>query len=365
MPFAHLKETEFLTGCCHPLAPLAPQVERGSLFPAACISLYTMYLAYSALQSEPRDYECNALGQRLSAASATTLATGVLLTLCSVVYSAFRAGSNTSTFRCGSASGGVRKPAPRGGGCVMLACLLPAARAGNPPLPELLMCSGGCYGCSTSEQATLWGSTGARGLESAETGVADALLRFPAQHAHPFPLAPLLPRSTGGFEEPLIASHSAAAADEGTSAGLDGVAPGAAAMERGSGGGAAAVEEPVTYNYTQVGTCRGRGGRRACARNTLTRLPSPTLCIPAWISARPEVPAPSCRSACLTARPAHSVASLPPQFYLVFALASMYIAMLMTGWGSQAGEAKVSRVSLPCHPQPAFGCLASCVGAEF
>ena len=30
-----------------------------------------------------------------------------------------------------------------------------------------------------------------------------------------------------------------------------------------------------------------------------------------------------------------------PQFYLVFALASMYIAMLMTGWGSQAGEAKV------------------------
>lgn len=159
-----------------------PRVERGSLFPAACISLYTMYLAYSALQSEPRDYECNALGQRLSAASATTLATGVALTLCSVVYSAFRAGSNTRTF------------------------------------------------------------------------------------------------STGGFEEPLIASHAAAAVDEGTSAGLDGVAPGAAAMERGGGGAAAAVEEPVTYNYTQ--------------------------------------------------------------FYLVFALASMYIAMLMTGWGSQAGEAK-------------------------
>lgn len=83
----------------------APQVERGSLFPAACISLYTMYLAYSALQSEPRDYECNALGQRLSAASATTLATGVLLTLCSVVYSAFRAGSNTRTFRCGGTRG--------------------------------------------------------------------------------------------------------------------------------------------------------------------------------------------------------------------------------------------------------------------
>lgn len=33
------------------------------------------------------------------------------------------------------------------------------------------------------------------------------------------------------------------------------------------------------------------------------------------------------------------------QFYLVFALASMYIAMLMTGWGSGA-EAKVGAV--PC-----------------
>lgn len=99
--------------CCQPAAADAPaplpspplplpsplQVQRGSLFPAACISLYTMYLAYSALQSEPRDYACNALGVRLSAASATTLATGVLLTLVSVVYSAFRAGSNTQTFR--------------------------------------------------------------------------------------------------------------------------------------------------------------------------------------------------------------------------------------------------------------------------
>ncbi|EFN58848.1 hypothetical protein CHLNCDRAFT_48549 [Chlorella variabilis] len=84
---------------------LHPAVQRGSLFPAACISLYTMYLQYSALQSEPRDYECNALGARLSAASATTLATGVLLTLVSVVYSAFRAGSNTQTFRWARAAG--------------------------------------------------------------------------------------------------------------------------------------------------------------------------------------------------------------------------------------------------------------------
>ena len=59
----------------------APQVERGSLFPAACLSLYVMYMCYSALQSEPHDYECNRLGQRLNAASAGTLATGMLLTL--------------------------------------------------------------------------------------------------------------------------------------------------------------------------------------------------------------------------------------------------------------------------------------------
>ena len=56
--------------------------------------------ALCALQSEPRDYVCNALGARMSAASATTLTVGVLLTLVSVVYSAFRAGSNTQTFRC-------------------------------------------------------------------------------------------------------------------------------------------------------------------------------------------------------------------------------------------------------------------------
>lgn len=167
------------------LITLHPQVQRGSLFPAACISLYTMYLAYSAMQSEPRDYVCNALGARMSAASATTLTVGVLLTLVSVVYSAFRAGSNTQTF------------------------------------------------------------------------------------------------STGGYDEPLIARHERQLEAEGTSAGLDGVAPGTASMDRTGGGGSEIVpvaDEQVTYNYSQ--------------------------------------------------------------FYLVFALASMYIAMLMTGWGSQAGEAK-------------------------
>ena len=78
------------------------QATNGSLFPAAVLTLYATYLAYSALVSEPHDYPCNGLGQRLNAASATTLATGMALALISVVYSALRAGSNTALFRLGA-----------------------------------------------------------------------------------------------------------------------------------------------------------------------------------------------------------------------------------------------------------------------
>lgn len=56
------------------------------------------YLTFSALQSEPKDYACNGLAQRLTAASGSTLALGMVVTLASVVYAAFRAGSNTSLF---------------------------------------------------------------------------------------------------------------------------------------------------------------------------------------------------------------------------------------------------------------------------
>ncbi len=81
------------------------QARNGSLFPSAAITLYVTYLGYSALQSEPHEYECNGVGHRITAASATTLALGMLLTLLSVVYSALRAGSNTQTFLTSSASG--------------------------------------------------------------------------------------------------------------------------------------------------------------------------------------------------------------------------------------------------------------------
>eukprot|EP00879_Flechtneria_rotunda_P003797 GHRR01004037.1.p1 GENE.GHRR01004037.1~~GHRR01004037.1.p1 ORF type:complete len:455 (+),score=144.85 GHRR01004037.1:317-1681(+) len=77
---------------------LLPMARNGSLFPSSTTALYIMYLCYSALQSEPRDYECNGLGHRLNAASGSTLVIGMLVTLLSVVYSALRAGSNTALF---------------------------------------------------------------------------------------------------------------------------------------------------------------------------------------------------------------------------------------------------------------------------
>jgi hypothetical protein len=77
---------------CFSLLSLAPFARNGSLFPSSTTALYIMYLCYSSLQSEPRDYECNGLGHRLNAASGSTLVIGMLVTLLSVVYSALRAG---------------------------------------------------------------------------------------------------------------------------------------------------------------------------------------------------------------------------------------------------------------------------------
>ncbi|GAX77158.1 hypothetical protein CEUSTIGMA_g4603.t1 [Chlamydomonas eustigma] len=167
---------------------LIPSVtaNRGSIFPASVISLYCMYLCFSALQSEPKDYQCNGLAQQLTAASGTTLASGMIITLISVIYAAFRAGSNTRLFTLdGSLDGGDSAP----------------------------------------ERAALL-----------------------------------------------------AEAEEGTSAGLDGIAPEAQAINRHIELRSTMEDEfaPITYNYSF--------------------------------------------------------------FHLIFALASMYIAMLMTGWGSQAQD---------------------------
>ncbi|GFQ08324.1 probable serine incorporator [Phtheirospermum japonicum] len=68
----------------------------GSILPASVISLYCMYLCYSGLASEPRDYECNGLHKHSKAVSSSSLALGLLTTVLSVVYSAVRAGSSTT-----------------------------------------------------------------------------------------------------------------------------------------------------------------------------------------------------------------------------------------------------------------------------
>lgn len=77
------------------IVTLHPAVS-GSILPASVISLYSMYLCYSGLASEPRDYECNGLHKHSSAVSAGTLTLGLVTTVLSVVYSAVRAGSSTT-----------------------------------------------------------------------------------------------------------------------------------------------------------------------------------------------------------------------------------------------------------------------------
>ena len=74
---------------------LLPQVKNGSLFPSAVISLYCVFLCFSALSSEPTDYECNAMGHKMDS---TKLWIGMVFTLASVAYSALRAGSASDSF---------------------------------------------------------------------------------------------------------------------------------------------------------------------------------------------------------------------------------------------------------------------------
>ncbi|GMH17525.1 hypothetical protein Nepgr_019366 [Nepenthes gracilis] len=77
------------------IVALHPAV-NGSILPASVMSLYCMYLCYTGLASEPRDYECNGLHKNYKAVSTSTLTFGLLTTVLSVVYSAVRAGSSTT-----------------------------------------------------------------------------------------------------------------------------------------------------------------------------------------------------------------------------------------------------------------------------
>eukprot|EP01023_Acetabularia_acetabulum_P027088 TRINITY_DN2563_c0_g1_i2.p1 TRINITY_DN2563_c0_g1~~TRINITY_DN2563_c0_g1_i2.p1 ORF type:complete len:377 (-),score=70.98 TRINITY_DN2563_c0_g1_i2:153-1283(-) len=87
------------------LVSLLPRFERTSVFVSGVVSVYCMYLCYSALASEPPDYRCNGIGNRLSAASGTALAGGMVLAIVAVVYAAFRAGSNTALFFTNNSGG--------------------------------------------------------------------------------------------------------------------------------------------------------------------------------------------------------------------------------------------------------------------
>ncbi|KAF2323074.1 hypothetical protein GH714_033171 [Hevea brasiliensis] len=77
------------------IVALHPAVS-GSILPASVISFYCMYLCYSGLASEPREYECNGLHKHSKAVSTGTLTIGLFTTVLSVVYSAVRAGSSTT-----------------------------------------------------------------------------------------------------------------------------------------------------------------------------------------------------------------------------------------------------------------------------
>ncbi|XP_009354238.2 probable serine incorporator [Pyrus x bretschneideri] len=92
------------------IVALHPAV-NGSILPASVISMYCTYLCYSALASEPRDYECNGLHKHSKAVSTGTLTFGLLTTVLSVVYSAVRAGSSTTLLSPpGSPRAGAGKP---------------------------------------------------------------------------------------------------------------------------------------------------------------------------------------------------------------------------------------------------------------
>lgn len=74
---------------------LHPQV-NGSVMPASIISVYSAYLCYTGLSSEPDDYACNGLHRHSKQVSMSSLVLGMLTTVLSVVYSAVRAGSSTT-----------------------------------------------------------------------------------------------------------------------------------------------------------------------------------------------------------------------------------------------------------------------------
>ncbi|XP_071722756.1 uncharacterized protein [Rutidosis leptorrhynchoides] len=83
---------------------------NGSLLPASVVAVYCSYVLYTALSSEPHGYKCNGLHSKSNAVSTSTLFLGMLTTILSVLYSAFRAGSSTTFLSPGSPKSAGSKP---------------------------------------------------------------------------------------------------------------------------------------------------------------------------------------------------------------------------------------------------------------
>lgn len=83
-----------LLGGLYSVLTIMPKIEHGSLFPSSIMFLYNLYLCYSSFQSFPSDDDCS-YSQSLieNKNSKLILYLGVLSTLGSVIYSAFRTGS--------------------------------------------------------------------------------------------------------------------------------------------------------------------------------------------------------------------------------------------------------------------------------
>ena len=80
--------------------------QDGSLLPSAVVTSYCTYLLYSALASEPSEYECNPRGSETGAGAGSRGGVAEIastaLTLASVAYGALRCvlntGSHTTAF---------------------------------------------------------------------------------------------------------------------------------------------------------------------------------------------------------------------------------------------------------------------------
>jgi len=161
---------------------------RGSLFPSAALTLYACYCTYSALVSEPHDYRCNALGRRIDAASATGMFLAVAATLCSVVYSALRVGSNSSLLGLGpeadegtSSSDGATPliSRRRGGGG--------ARRYGHENVDDdAHLTSAGLDGVSPAGARALPGDENENSLSATAVTSSSSLPAVPISYSYPF-----------------------------------------------------------------------------------------------------------------------------------------------------------------------------------